>query len=790
MKKLGTLLCIWLASVITFAQTITINGSVFDAKTGEALIGANVYNPVSYAGTPSNLYGFFSLKMPVGQQQLAISHIGYQTQNLDVNFKRDTTITIRLIPSLLLDEVVIKGQNLQRNASNSQMSMLQLTPSKLEGLPVLLGETDIIKTLQLTPGVKGGSEGFSGFYVRGGGPDQNLILLDGVPVYNVNHLFGFLSVFNSDAIKNVTLIKGGYPARYGGRLSSVLDIRMKEGNNQELKGDASIGILSSQLMLEGPINKGRTSFMISGRRSYVDILTYPFQMKANKNKSEKEWAGYNLTDINAKINHRFNDQHWLYLSVYTGRDKFYFKSEDSGSPKEGYSSSKDDTGMQWGNITSALRWNYVINNELFCNFTSTFSNYRFKVYSDYKYASDYSYMKYYSQISDYALRTDFDYTPNPSHNIKFGANYTLHQFSPGVTIEREKEMEQAASDTTYGNINVPAHEFQLYAEDDFEISHSLKINGGLHLSGFSVQGKTYYSIEPRISGRLLLSENTSIKASYSAMKQYLHLLANSSLGLPTDLWVPATKRIKPQESWQAALGFSYSPSPKYEFSLETYYKKMKHLIDYNEGASFFELDKGNWEDLVTSGKGESYGTELFVQKLQGKTTGWIGYTLSWSNREFENISYGKTYPYRYDARHDISIVANYHFSKRFDIGATWVFRTGYPFTLEDQKYASLDDVLSNNGTTSSENIIKNFDHRNNYRMPNYHRLDIGFNIHKQKKHVQRTWSMGIYNAYGHKNPFMVYPSEEYNSTLGQSETQLKQITVFSFVPYIRWSIKF
>jgi outer membrane receptor for ferrienterochelin and colicin len=597
------LLCFALLSIgslVAKAQNATISGTITDARTGEPLLSANIYNSETLLGTASNTYGFYSLRQPQGVIPISATFTGYQSFTATLNLTRDTVINIALEPVIELDEVVVSGQSPLQNVRSTQMGTIQLSPAKTDILPALLGETDIIKTFQLMPGVQGGTEGTSGFYVRGGGPDQNLILLDGVPVYNVSHLFGFMSVFNSDAIRNVTLIKGGFPARYGGRLSSVLDIRMKEGNNQEFKGNASIGLISSKLTLEGPIKSDKTSFMFSGRRSYVDLLSYPFQMAANKKQgaNEKFWVGYFLQDFNAKINHTFNDQHRLYLSVYTGKDKFFlndkyeysnaYSSYDGQGSHESHAASihyksKDKVRLQWGNTTGALRWNNIINNQLFANLTATVSNYKFKISEDYEEENTdlienttkkYSYFyEYYSQILDYGLKADFDFVPSPRHYLRFGMHNTLHYFSPGVTINKDYyDSGSTPIDTIYGNKNIPANEMMVYVEDDITLSPAIRLNAGLHYSNFNVQGTTYHSLEPRLSARFMLTNRLSAKASYTHMQQYLHLLANSSMGLPTDLWVPATKKIKPQKSRQAALGLAYAPNTIYEISLEGYYK--------------------------------------------------------------------------------------------------------------------------------------------------------------------------------------------------------------------------
>jgi len=794
------------------AQNITISGTISDAASGESLFSATIYNPETKSGTVTNQYGFFSQKFPAGFINIVVSYVGYETKQYSLAARSDTFLTFELNPSTELEEVTVSDQAPRQKVLSSQMGEITLTPAKIEKLPVLLGEVDIIKSLQLMPGVQGGTEGSSGFYVRGGGPDQNLILLDGVPVYNASHLFGFMSVFNADAIRNVSLLKGGFPARYGGRLSSVLDVRMKEGNMHEYKVTGSVGMVSSKLTVEGPIIKHQTSFMLSGRRSYYDILTLPIQMAANNSMEDgKIRFGYFLQDFNGKVNHKFNNRHRVYLSFYTGKDKFYLQDEYASDYNDGFSSVNysysSDAGLQWGNFTSALRWNYTINNELFSNITATVSNYKFYVYEDYYNREDRSgdsivfendyYYEYYTQIRDYALKADFDYVPASGHYIRFGAGATYHQFSPGVTVEQIRGNHQPGIDTSYGNINMPAIALSGYVEDDIEINRFTRVNLGLHYSGFMIEDTYYQSLEPRISTRFLLNRDLSVKASYVKMQQYLHLLANTTIGLPTDLWVPATARIKPQQAHQAAVGVAYALNNMYEFSMEGYYKKMHNLIEYREGASFFELNQGDWQDLVTDGSGESYGIEFLVRKNTGKLNGWIGYTISWAERTFSEISYGQTFPYSYDSRHDISVVASYTFNEKWDLGASWVFRTGYPFTLEDQKYFSPYPFLNRNNYSwwggdvpQQRQTIKDFEHRNNYRMPNYHRLDVGANRHKFKGESERILSFGAYNAYGRANPFIIFTQEEYFPESGTSKTELKQLSIFTFLPYIRWTIKF
>jgi outer membrane receptor for ferrienterochelin and colicin len=782
------------------AQNFIVSGFVRDKATGESLISTNIYEKSSLQGTISNEYGFFSLSLKKGQHTVVFSFVGYEKQEFEINLVSDTKVNIELKLLSEIEEVKVYG-NGGSKVSRTQMSMVEIPTATLNKIPVLLGEPDVLKVIQLLPGVQSGSEGTSGIYVRGGGPDQNLFLLDGVPVYNANHLFGFFSVFNPAAVKTVKLYKGGFPARFGGRLSSVIDIRMKEGNMKELKGEFSIGLISSRFSLEGPIKKDKTSFIISGRRTYIDILAAPVIKAVNKGMNgNTSTGGYFFYDLNAKINHKFSDNSHLYFSSYLGLDKAYTKNKGYYVDEHIRYNTEDKAGLKWGNITNALRWNYVYNPKLFSNVTLTHSNYNFKVGEEFsvlntkknKKAEDI--FEYNSGIRDFAGKIDFDYFPSARHSVKFGVGNIYHTFRPGVNHMKVTGSDEAktATDTTYGNADINANEFSLYAEDNFDISHRLKANFGVHFSAFKVQDKTYSSIEPRFSIRFLGSEKWSIKASYAKMSQYIHLLTTSTISLPTDLWLPVTKKVKPQISHQFALGGFYKLPKGFDFSVELFYKTMDNLMEYKEGAAFTGISSG-WETKIETGRGEAYGIEVMLEKTVGKTTGWIGYTLSRSDRKFENLNFGRTFPAKYDRRHDISVVFTHKFSDRVDIGATWVYGTGNATTLAYQKYSSGDF-----GTRDwYGNEIEYYNGRNNYRMPSYHRLDFGVNFHKEKKRGVRTWSFGLYNAYSRQNPFYLYWGHEnqngYNGDgwyYQDSKPALKQVSLFPVIPYFSYSFKF
>lgn len=774
-------------SVVFAQKQYTISGYVEDAKTGERLIGANVYNAKDYVGTSTNVYGFFSLTLPQSAADsvfFTVSFVGYTSYQKKIWLNEDQNLTIKLSDIVELQAVEIKASKSEEAIQErSQMSSLNLPIKQIKSLPAFMGEVDIIKALQLTPGVHGGSEGNSGLYVRGGGPDQNLILLDGVPVYNAAHLFGFFSVFNSDAVSNVELIKGGFPARYGGRLSSVLDIRMKEGNMQKFSGSASIGLIASRLTLEAPINKGKTSFIFSARRTYIDILLRPLILAQSNGDG---YGGYYFYDLNAKINHKFSDKDRLYISGYFGDDRFYFNYTDQYS--SGKQTANGDLG--WGNGTGVVRWNHIWNKKLFSNFTTTYTRYKLNTSAENNSTQNNESTSfkalYFSSIRDYTGKIDFDYVPNPMHFVRFGASATDHYFKPGATQLKLDDTSPNSYniDTLIKDEFVHSLELDTYIEDDFKIGKRLKANIGLHGSGFKVQNKFYTSLQPRFSSRFLLNETMSLKASYAQMTQFIHLLSTSSaLSLPTDLWVPVTANVKPQISHQVAVGWAFSPKIKnveantYEFSIEAYYKKMLNLIDYKDGANYQFSSKG-WEEQVETGTGETYGTEFFLQKKEGKFTGWIGYTLAYANRQFENINFGKKYPYRYDRRHDISVVGIYRPKKNIELSGTWVYGTGNAVTLPIAQYNTVTQVLT---SSPYSNNINYYGGRNAYRMGAYHRFDASITFIKQKQHGERRWNISVYNAYNRKNPFFLLLSE----TNGQKV--FKQISIFPVLPSISWT---
>ncbi|MEM8906572.1 MAG: TonB-dependent receptor plug domain-containing protein [Bacteroidota bacterium] len=779
---------------------MTISGFVSDADSGEKLISANVYDLKSKKGNSSNAYGFYSLTLPQDTVYLSISYTGYDDQLLVFYPTSDTTLHFALDANLELTEVEVVAKTSQAIERSSQMSTVDVPIAQIKQIPALFGEQDVLKALQLLPGVQSGGEGQSGLYVRGGSPDQNLILLDGVPVYNAAHLFGFFSVFNVDAIKDVKLTKGGFPARYGGRLSAVLEINMKEGHQSEWHGTGTIGLIASKLTLEGPLKKDKTSVLLSARRTYIDVLAKPLIKQSFKDNGSTGTAGYFFHDINAKINHQFSDQDRLYFSVYTGKDRFYFE-EAFQDPFGAY---QTQTGLQWGNVTAALRWNHLWNQQLFSNATLTFSHYTFDTEAleedrDFGTNEFSSFgVDYLSGINDWAAKIDFDYVPHPDHYIRFGASIIDHRFKPGVfdlTFSLD-DRSPLLLDTLLGQEEINAQELAAYFENDLRLGNAFKMNIGIHFSAFNVPGKFYYSFQPRWSMRYLFDGGLACKASFATMRQYVQLLTNEGIGLPTDLWLPTTEQVLPQDSWQAALGVAKTFRQRYEISVEAYYKKMNHVLSYREGATLFELS--DWQTRVTQGQGESYGIELFVQKKLGQLTGWLGYTLSWSNRQFAELNFGKTYPFKYDRRHDLSWVVAYRIKEGIQISATWVFGTGNAVTLANSQFEGIwpsIELPTNVSAPWSETYTADYyADRNNFRVRNYHRLDVGIEFTKKKRRYDRTWAFGAYNVYSNQNPFFIFTDTQSefdeNGNFKGREQVLKQASLFPIIPYAAYRFSF
>ena len=770
-------------------QSYTLSGYVKEAGSGELLLGVSIYTSNKSAGTVSNNFGYYALQLPAGKHTVVYQFIGYKPLVQVVDITADKVLSVTLSDAQTdIGEVVVKGSRTQKNVSEDvQMSTIEIPIKTIKDIPALMGEKDVLKVLQLMPGVQSGSEGQSGLYVRGGGPDQNLIILDGATVYNAQHLFGFFSLFNGDALRSVELIKGGFPAEYGGRLSSVIDMNMKDGNKQKYTGELGIGVISSKGLLEGPFAKGKGSFIVSGRRTYIDALAQPIILAANNGNT----AGYFFYDLNAKANYEINANNRVYLSGYFGRDKFYANFNE----KSDNSTYKSKTSFGWGNATGTARWNHIISPKLFSNTSVVSSFYELAIKAE-ELNNDTSQfaLRYGSGIQDYSLKQDFDWYANNNHKVKYGFVATQHTFTPDALVLTSAFFDESINrKTIYKSIETGS-----YIQDEWKISQRMKTLVGLRLSTFTSEDKTYANPEPRVAISYNLKQDLALKASYATMNQYVHLLSNSGVGLPTDLWVPATNRVKPQNSQQVAAGVA-KDFEKLNFSVtaEGYYKTMNNIIGYKEGASFLAIQDGaegaesiSWENNITSGQGVSYGGELLVQRKQGKLTGWVGYTLSWTTQQFDELNNGQKFYARYDRRHDISVVGIYELKENVTFSATWVYGTGNAITLPLSTYEL--------GSLSTINYGQDFGFyptgteytaRNDFRMRAYHRADIGVQVSKVAKRGVRTWEFSAYNLYNRKNPFYytIGPEKQFDP---DSKQVLKQISLFPILPSISWNYTF
>ena len=756
-----------LLSLPTLAQRpTTISGYVTDAESGERLIGATVYLPALRRGVATNAYGFYSLSAPPADTLLLlVSYVGYAPRRDTLIGQQNLRHDVALTPNILLDEVEVVATD-EETGRAPPLSVHRIPIQTVHTAPVLGGESDLLKTLQLLPGVKFGNEGSAGLYVRGGSPDQNLILLDGVPVYNVSHLFGFLSVFNSDALHSMELIKGGIPARYGGRLSSVLNITMKEGNLKERQGVFALSPIAGRFTYEGPIKKDTSSFIISARRTWLDAIAAVALLPQDRT------LGYNFYDLNAKYNHRLNARNRVYVSFYTGRDRFFDTFNDGAD--------RSTFNFRWGNLTAVARWNSIINAKLFMNTSLSYSSYNF--FQEYRVEQEGTdfFSQTRSRIQDGTLRTDFDYALGPSHALKFGIQLTQQRFRPDVV-----QLVNASADTTFNNQDfIDATNAEVYAEDDITLSERVSVNVGLRASAFGVNGRTYANLQPRLAGRYQISSTQSLTASYTNMVQYLHLLTNSSLGLPTDLWVSSTENIAPQRAEQVALGFTQGlRNGMYQVSVESYYKRMRNLIAYRDGANYLFQNGEDWQNKVVAGDGDAYGVELLIDKKRGKLTGWLGYTLSWANRWFAEIDNGRTFPFRYDRRHDVSLLVSYELPKDRLLSFTFVYATGNAITLPTARYQGVRPPnweYADYGQSAFDDRVL-LGQRNNYRMPAYHRLDVSYQRRKETKRLNhRTWIFSLYNAYSRLNPYFLY----------ESNGKLKQYSLFPIIPSVTYRLEF
>ncbi len=764
------------------AQDVTISGTIKDGENGEDLIGATVAVPELGLGTSSNAYGFYSLSVPTGDTlNVVFSYVGFQSQTFSLLLRQDTTFNINLTTGVQLDEVVVKANSFREQINSTEMSVEAITTREAKLVPVLLGESDILKTIQLKPGIPSGSEGRTGLFVRGGAQDQNLIVLDEAVVYNANHLFGFFSTFNTDAVKDLKIYKGGFPAEYGGRLSSVIDVKLKDGNNQKFAGSGGLGLISSRLTLEGPIQKDKSSFIVSGRRTYVDLLTRQVNRANEGNEDFSPIPDYFFYDLNAKVNFQLSDKDRLFLSGYFGRDVF------------GFSSDFFNFDFDWGNATGTARWNHVFNPKLFANTTFTYSDYQYNINNQ---ITGFSFGLG-SNIADASLKTDFFYAANNQHTIRFGAMATHHTFTVGRL--------QAGSDDGVVSFSAGQEfqgvEFGAYVSDEMELSEALSVNAGLRFSGFNNDGKTYVGLEPRVAARYKLSERWALKSSYARMYQYLHLIANAGVALPTDIWYPSTQRVQPQRSDQVATGASYLLGSQYFLNFELYYKWLDNQLQFVDGAQIFVNDE--LEDEFAVGEGRAYGMEFSIEKKEGRLTGWIGYTLALTRlQNFETLDpngrfaqesegFGPFNPI-YDRRHDISVVALYELSKRWTASATFVYGSGDLTWLPPGRF-TFQDVPG----AGFEAVVPDYRERNNFRLPAYHRLDLGLVYKFFPKWGESDLTLSVVNAYDRRNAFFIFfepefEGEESNTGGINIPTRIaaNQVSLFPILPSLTWNFQF
>ncbi|MEO8146240.1 MAG: TonB-dependent receptor [Bacteroidia bacterium] len=781
-------------------QKSTISGYVKDAKSGETLIGATVYLKENQKGSVTNVYGFYSFTVEQGSYNLVISYLGYVEQSQPVTLNKDLNINIDLQPKVIETQAAeVVGEKVGDNVRSTQMGKDIIEVETIKSIPAFMGEVDVLKAIQLLPGVLAAGDGNAGFYVRGGGPDQNLVQLDEATVYNASHLFGFFSVFNADAIKNVTLIKGGMPANYGNRLASVVDITMKDGNMKEFHGEGGLGFIASRFTVEGPIKKDTCSFIISARRTFIDLfLREPFVSKS----SNAYGNTYYFYDLNTKINYKFTDKDRLFLSGYFGRDKFKFKSSSTGFK----------ANIPWGNATATLRWNHVFNNKLFSNTSAIFTDYNFSFGA----GQDEFEFKLYSGVRDWNGKIDFNYYPTVNHNVKFGLNYVYHTFTPSTASARQSDTEFDLGEP----YKIYAHDAALYVLDEWSISDVFSVNGGLRYTHFAQVGPfdryitnenyqvvdtvtyksgekvaAYNHIEPRLTATYIVGPYSSVKASFTQNYQYVHLASISSVSLPTDVWVPSSDRVKPQFGTQYAFGyFRNFKKDLYETSVEVYYKEMKNQIEYREGAQPDQDIKNNQDNNFVFGKGWSYGAEFFIKKKYGRMNGWIGYTLAWTLRNFPDLNDGKDFYAKYDRRHDLSIVFIYELSKKWSIGATFIYATGNALTLPEQRYlfAGPVDVSSiSSDQFNNPQIYYTYGDRNSYRFKPYHRLDISATLKgKRTKKFESDWNFSIYNVYNRYNPYFIYFDSSYDTEKNAIKIQAKQVSLFPILPSVTWNFRF
>ncbi|GAB2798018.1 TonB-dependent receptor [Rhabdobacter roseus] len=743
------------------AQNVTVSGYIRDAASGESLIGATVYNTNHKSGTVSNNYGFYSLTLPAADTLgLVFSMLGYEPKVKKVATAGNLSLTVNLSESARqLAEVTVSTTRNDDNVSAPQMGVIDVPIKQIKTLPAVLGERDVLKIIQLLPGVQSGQEGTTGFFVRGGNTDQNLVQLDEATVYNPNHLFGLFSTFNTNALKNVTLIKGGFPAQYGGRLSSILDITMKDGNNRKTAVTGGIGLLTSNITVEGAIKKEKSSYIVSARRSYADLIAKPFLGSTS----------YYFYDLNAKFNFWLGQRDRLFLSGFTGKDKAAY----TGANSLNY-------GIDFGNSTATVRWNHQFSSKLFANTSLIYNSYHLSLST----IQNKYFAQIYSGIQDLNAKVDVEYYAGSRHKLSGGANYTDNTFFPATSsakIPKSGVVKSVKPDSIvrqYSNI------LAFYASDEIKVSDRLSLNAGLRIPIFTRLGKRYTFLEPRLNVKYGLDATTSLKAAYTEMNQFIHLVPSSTASLPTDIWISSSPKVRPQNSRQVALGvFKNFKENAYETSVEVYYKTMHNQVLFREGTQ--PLLTNDIETTLVFGKGNSYGVEFFVRKNEGKLTGWVSYTLSKTTQQFDSLNFGNPFPFRYDKRHNLSVAGSYELNPKWTFSATFVFTSGGAFTLPVGRIPVFQDGSLYDG------IYSDYTARNNYRLRPYNRLDVSAILHQPQRHLfqkryDAEWIFGIYNVYSRRNPYFVYLATDPIT----KQPAAKQVSLLPIIPSVSYNFKF
>lgn len=780
--RIYPLILFFLISGLAYSQdNYKVSGTLTDVTSGEPLIAATIFVKEDQSkGAFSDENGNYEFSIPPGEYTLIINYFSYKTDTIKIRVQGNMKVDVPMQPEAQeMEEIVLKGTRPVENVESTEMGKLEIKADEAKKIPAIFGETDLMKTLQLLPGVQAAGEGNSGIYVRGGGPDQNLVLMDEAPVYNTGHLFGFFSVFNNDAISDVTMYKGNMPASYGGRISSVIDFSMKEGDFQKFHADGGIGLISSRLTLSGPVVKDKLAVMVSGRRTYIDVITKPFVEREGI-----RGVPYYFYDLNGKINWKIGEKDELFYSGYYGRDNLRLVFLDG----------RINAMVDWGNETSTLKWKHVYSEKLIQNIAL--------IYNKFGFISEASFDEYDSGVTsgirDFSVKADYDYFPSVRHKIKVGGIYTRHTYTPRRTT--------ATADTIdfgEGSVNskIRVNDIAIYMQDEFNLTEKLKFNIGLRYNLFNQVGPYNYiteeneerdtssfssgetvqnwdGLEPRVSARYLINEKSSLKTAFNINNQYIHLVSLTGNTMPFDIWLPSNKKIKPQRGWQYSLGYYRNlKDNNYEFSVEGYYKEMENQLEYRQ--DYVPAVSGEVEDDLVSGDGWSYGLEFFLKKKYGDFQGWIGYTISRTQRKFPDINEGRVFPARYDRIHDLSVVATYDYGERWSFGATFVYATGQAVTLPERRYFI------------EGNVYFQYGDRNSYRMQPYNRLDLSVTYKsKETKKFRSSWTLAIYNAYNRKNPYLYFIDVEGNPADGELELSAKKLYLFPILPSITWNFSF